>query len=149
MRQPPNPAQAVAFVWTGLLIGGSFIAAPAKFQVASLPLATALEIGRVTFRWIGFAEIALAVALVSLAVALRCSRGWLTLVPVALLAVQRLAILPPLDRRTLDMIEGASVGESHLHIVFIAVEVLKLAVLVWIALRLERGAPEKRLRHGY
>src|SRR5690606_24993326 len=39
----------VAIFWLGLLCGISFLATPVKFQVASLDLPVALEVGKVTF----------------------------------------------------------------------------------------------------
>jgi hypothetical protein len=37
------------FVWSGLLIGVSFVATPAKFLAPSLQLPQALDVGRWTF----------------------------------------------------------------------------------------------------
>ncbi|MGR3623560.1 hypothetical protein [Pseudophaeobacter sp.] len=44
------------FLWIGVAFAGNLVAAPAKFQAASLTLPVALDVGRVQFLWIGFAE---------------------------------------------------------------------------------------------
>lgn len=120
----------IALVWAGVSIGGSLIATPAKFQAPSLTMPTALEVGRATFQWLGIAEATLCAALLLALIAPRGVRWWWTLVPVLLFAVQRLAILPVLDERTLRIIAGEGVEPSNLHIVYIAIEALKCLALL-------------------
>ena len=64
MTRAAIAAAVPALVWAGVTIGGSLIAAPAKFGAPSLDLPTALEVGRAQFFWVGIAEGALCAALV-------------------------------------------------------------------------------------
>ncbi|MEZ5981006.1 MAG: hypothetical protein R3C54_01705 [Parvularculaceae bacterium] len=129
----PSIAPALALLWAGIVLGGSLIAAPAKFQAQSLSLPVALDVGRAQFLWIGMAEGALCAAFLA-AQSLAGGVNWkFAAIPVFLLLVQRFIIMPPLDARTLQFIAGQSVGESQLHLVFIAMEIIKLLVLFAIA----------------
>lgn len=121
---------AVAFVWAGVAIGGSLIATPAKFQAPSLSLTTALEVGRAQFFWIGVGEWVLCAAFV-VTVFLSWSTGQrLMVAPVLIFLVQRLALMPVLDAHTLEVIAGRSAGVGNLHILYIGVEIAKVAALL-------------------
>lgn len=114
----------IAAMWAGVILAGNLIAPTAKFQASGLSLPVALEVGRVTFRWMLVPEIVLAVLLI-----LVLRTKW-TAIPVTLLAIQWTFVMPPLDARTLDRIQGVAVGPSNLHLVYIGLEVLKLVSLV-------------------
>jgi hypothetical protein len=58
---------AMIMLWAGVLIGVSFLAAPAKFNAPGLSLPVAMQIGRQEFGALNCAEIALAVASLALA----------------------------------------------------------------------------------
>ncbi|MCA8895687.1 MAG: hypothetical protein ACK4HG_01220 [Agrobacterium albertimagni] len=129
----PSIAPALALLWAGIVLGGSLIAAPAKFQAPSLSFPVALDVGRAQFLWIGITEGVLCAAFL-LAQIIGGGVNWkLAAVPFLLLLAQRFIIMPPLDARTLQFIAGQSVGESYLHLVFIAMEIIKLLVLFAIA----------------
>ena len=129
----PAIAPALALLWAGLVLGGSLIAAPAKFQAHTLSLPVALDVGRAQFLWIGIAEGILCAAFL-LAQFFAGRVSWkLAAVPIFVLLVQRFIIMPPLDARTLQVIAGQSAGESRLHIIFIVMEVIKVMVLFVIA----------------
>ena len=130
MTRAAIAAAVPALVWAGVTIGGSLIAAPAKFGAPSLDLPTALEVGRAQFLWVGIAEGALCAALVGAFVFRPPVARWWLAAPVLLFAVQRFVLMPLLDARTLRTISGESVGESHLHLVFVALEFLKVGALV-------------------
>ena len=125
-----------ALLWAGTVLGGSLIAAPAKFQVEALRLPVALQVGRVQFLWVTIAEVVfLVVSLTLLAVAWRREAkvgkaGSLLLFAVAVFALQHLGLMPPLQARSERIIAGESVGESSLHLVYVAAECIKVFVLV-------------------
>ena len=58
---------ALIMLWAGVVIGVSFLAAPAKFNAPTLTLPVAMDVGRQEFGTLNLAEILLAV--VTLAVA--------------------------------------------------------------------------------
>lgn len=122
---------ALCFIWTGVSLGGAFVATPAKFQAPSLDLLTALEVGRAQFAWLGYTEFILMGLLI---IAVLFTRkdivwGWVTL-PVALFLVQRLGVMPTLDTAAIQQIAGQPPQSESLHIIYIALEVAKFASLV-------------------
>lgn len=114
----------IAAMWAGVVLAGNLIAPTAKFQASGLSLPVALEVGRVTFRWMLVPEILLALLLIGTV------RTWWTAVPVVLLAIQWILVMPPLDARTVDRMQGVAVGPSNLHLVYIGLEMLKLGSLL-------------------
>ncbi|GHB40015.1 hypothetical protein GCM10007094_31620 [Pseudovibrio japonicus] len=123
-------------LWAGVVLGGSLIVAPAKFQVASLTIPQLLEVGRAQFQWVGIAEIIFAALLIlplfyppireKLSLGAKC----FLLAALAALIVQQGFVMPPLSERTQSLIVGEPVGSSYLHLVFVAVEILKISMLV-------------------
>ena len=74
----------------------------------------------------------------------RFARWWLA-APVLVFALQQLVLMPLLDARTLRTISGESVGESHLHLVFVVLELLKVGTLVATAVAaLRAGSADAR-----
>lgn len=121
-------------LWAGLCIGGSMIAAPAKFQAETLTRSVALDVGRMQFHWVGMAEIFMVSCVLICFFTLRYRRRFLIFLPICLLVIQRCLIMPSLDARTLQIIAGDTLPSSHLHLWFIALEVMKIIILGIIAL---------------
>lgn len=117
-------------IWAGVSLGGSLVAAPAKFQAPSLELSTALEVGRAQFMWLGITEFVLCAAVVLLLFLSPGPHSKWVMAPIAFFACQRLLVMPTLDARTLEVIGGAPAGQSYLHLVFIIFEVLKFILLI-------------------
>ena len=136
---------ALILLWAGVLIGISFLAAPAKFNAPSLTLPVAMEVGRQEFGILNRVEIGFAVLTLALAAYLRPGRLiWLALAIAALVvAVQALWLLPVLDARALSIIQGETPQPAPWHMVYIVIEVGKLLALLiagWLALlRLRAG----------
>ena len=128
-----------------MLIGISFLAAPAKFNAPSLSLPVAMDVGRQEFGVLNLVEIGLAILTLALAAYVRPGRLiWLALGIAALVvAVQALWLLPLLDARALSIIEGETPPAAPWHALYIMLEVLKLLALLvagWLALwRLRAG----------
>jgi hypothetical protein len=123
-------AIALPFVWLGLVIGISAIETPLKFKAPGITLALGLGIGRLVFRALNRVELVIAAVLT--AVVAHRAHGWpLVLLGVtdALLLVQVFWLRPRLDRRAVRIIEGEDAPPSSLHIVYIALELLKLLLL--------------------
>ena len=120
----------LALIWAGVSLGGSLVAAPAKFEAPSLDLPTALEVGRAQFFWLGFTEAVLCALLTLAWLAGRRTNGAWMIAPIGLFALQRLAVMPTLDARTVAIIGGATPGESALHLIYIVLEILKFVTLI-------------------
>jgi Domain of unknown function (DUF4149) len=140
---------ALAMLWAGVLIGVSFLAAPAKFDAPGLSLPVAMEVGRREFGALNLTELVLAVVTLALAAYARPERTiWLGLGLAALIVlVQWLWLLPVLDARAELIIRGETPEPAPWHALYIGAEVLKLLVLLvigWLAL----WRPPNRLIEG-
>ncbi len=130
----------LAFIWAGLVLGVSFIATPAKFQAGSLSLATALEVGRATFRTMAVAEVGLIAIGIFLIIR---SKNWRTpfwIAPVVF-AIEWGAIMPLLSARTDAVLAGQERPGGQLHVVFIVLELVKIVALLWCGLGPRKAAP--------
>jgi hypothetical protein len=121
---------ALPFVWLGLVIGISAIETPLKFRAPGITTELGLGIGRLVFRALNLAEIAIAAVLA--VVVTHRARDWtlaLLCVIIALLLVQTLYLRRKLDARVVRIIAGENVAPSSLHIAYIALEGVKLVLL--------------------
>jgi hypothetical protein len=128
---------AVLLLWAGLLLGVSFVATPAKFLAPSLPMTQALDVGRSTFHVLAQIEWAIVVVVTVLLVpAWRSGTSRIGLVAgllavaVAVLAVETFVLRPRLDARVLRIIAGESVPPSQMHTLYIALEALRLVLIL-------------------
>lgn len=123
---------AIAMLWAGIALAGNVIAAGSKFTT-DVPREELLQVGVVQFAWTGYVEWALAaVWVVGLWNARRSRVLWLLVLPVVVLAVQKLGIQPGLSERTQATIAGETPDDSPLHVIYAALEGVKIAVLVAI-----------------
>ena len=121
-------------LWAGLLVGVCFIATPAKFMAHSLTRPMALDIGRATFTIWNNAEWLVLAMMVPPLVFWPMGRFF----PVAmlllcmLLLIQSAILLPALNARTVAIIAGGRPPPSSDHRMYIAMDVVKLVILVAI-----------------
>lgn len=127
---------AMLFMWTGLLLGVSFVATPAKFLAPSLPMAQALDVGRWTFHVLGWIEWGFAAVMtVLLATVWRSAKHGTGVVAILIgivaivLAVETFWLRPLLDLRVLRIMSGETVPPSSWHNVYIALEAVRLALI--------------------
>ncbi len=124
-------------LWTGMIVGVSFIATPAKFLAPSLGSRTAFDVGRATFEL--FNSIELGLAIVLFAMALYRERRVLTNVfaasVLAITVMQALVVLPVLGDRVSAIIAGYGVAPSHVHTLYVSMEVTKIGLLAAVASR--------------
>ena len=136
---------ALIMLWAGVVIGVSFLAAPAKFGAPGLSLPVAMEVGRREFGALDLAEIVFAVVTLALAAYARPERLiWLGLaVAAVVVTLQALWLLPVLDARAELIIRGETPEPAPWHALYIGAEVVKLLVLLvigWLALWRPRSA---------
>jgi hypothetical protein len=125
----------VSAIAAGLLFGLSFVATPAKFLAANVPLDQLLAVGRVTFR--ASAAVEALLLLVLLIVAPKGLRRW-PLAIAAVLAAQHWLLMPELDARALAVMAGEVLPPTPLHAIWIAGDLLRIGaygVLCAVALR--------------
>jgi hypothetical protein len=125
-------AVAALFVWLGMVLAISFLEAPLKFRAPGVTLRIGLGIGRVVFRALNICEMVLAATVVVTVVVDR--PGLLPAAGVAIAAAallsQVLVVRPALTRRTDAVLAGAEGPRSHAHLVYIALEVVKIVALL-------------------
>ena len=124
---------ALAVLWAGISLGGSLIAAPAKFQAPSLSIPSALEVGRAQFLWVGMGEALVCGLLIAALVFIPAPGPEFFAIPIILFTLQRLAVMPVLDARSLRVIEGGTAGPRSLHRLYILLEVAKFLILLGAA----------------
>ena len=138
---------AVCFVWTGMVLGLSFLETPLKFTAPSVTLPIGLEIGRRVFGALNLIEIILtivSIALVLLARA-RLHRGIAAaLVGVwVIVAAESLWLLPALDERAVRIIAGEALPSTYHHVLYIVLESTEVLLLVGAGIGL---LAERRLK---
>jgi hypothetical protein len=123
---------ALLLIWAGVVIGVSFLAAPAKFAALSLSLPVAMDVGRQEFGTLNLVEAGFAVVTLALALLVRPPRlVWLGLgLAVAIVALQGLWLLPLLDARAELIIQNQTPPPAPWHGIYIALEITKLAALL-------------------
>lgn len=124
----------LATLYTGLLLGVSFLATPVKFLAPSLTLPVALDVGRQTFMVFNITELVCALALLALALLAASRRPQMLAGGVLLLVViQTIWLLPVLDARVEIILQGDMPPPSQLHNLYIAMDALKLVLLIAVA----------------
>lgn len=126
-----------ALLWLGLLLGVSFLATPVKFMADSLSMSVALDVGRHTFAVFSYVEIAVAIIMFASVAAVRAGRAVILAAAAlgVLVALQALWLLPVMDARVDIIIQGGTPESARLHEIYIAFELLKAGVLVFLARR--------------
>jgi hypothetical protein len=130
---------ALTMLWAGVLIGVSFLAAPAKFAASSLTLPVAMDVGRQEFGALNLAEIALVIVTLALAAYARPERTvWLGLgLAAVIVLLQSVWLLPVLDARAELIMQGETPERAPWHMLYVGAEVVKLLLLLvvgWLAL---------------
>ena len=121
----------VSFSWLGMVLAISFLETPLKFRAPGITAPLGLGIGRLVFRALTAAELALAVALTA-ALALDKRGGVVAVVVVGLLwlmLVAQVSVLRPrLDRGRIVVARGTP-PRSRLHLAYVALDALKVVTL--------------------
>ena len=126
-------------IWAGIILGVSLLATPAKFLAPDLSLTEALQVGRVTFRVLAVTEAVLLTLALMLVLfkppVLRRSFLW-PVVIAGVLLFQYAVLLPFLNFQTDQVMAGEVPGQSSvLHSAYVAVELLKLGLLLFLGVR--------------
>lgn len=125
---------AIPFLWSGLLIGLSFIEAPLKFRAPGITRSLGLGIGRLVFGVLNRIEIALCLLLIAAIVSQ--GKGGLALELIgglaALLALQTLWLRPVLNARATSIINGETPATTYHHVLFIILESVKVILTLWL-----------------
>lgn len=119
----------VTTLWSGLVLGISFVAQPAKFGAAGLQRDTALSVGRRIFRAMHAVEAVFGAAALMLLAGAPAPVLRLVAAAVAILALQATVLMPRLSRRVDQVLAGQVLPKSADHMVFAVLELIKFGAL--------------------
>ena len=123
---------AVPFIWFGTIAAISFMEAPLKFQAPGITIPLGLGIGRLVFFALNKMELVLAAVFLFSLFGNR-SVGTLArslfVAIVVILGVETLWLLPVLDARAEEVINGTAEPFSRMHFIYIALDAVKLILL--------------------
>ena len=137
-------------VWTGLIIGISFIEAPLKFTAPGITIPLGLGIGRRVFLAMNIVEVVLGIMLVIALVSMwrnhrdrplpRFSgmRLW-SFVAIGMLLLKTAIIRPLLAVHTDRVLDGTFEGGSSTHYYYIGVEAVLFVALILLLITAVRG----------
>jgi hypothetical protein len=132
---------AVPFVWFGMIGAISFMEAPLKFQAPGITLGLGLGIGRLIFWTLNKIEIVLAILMVISLVANRPLGRFAFIVfgvIAGLLLLETVWLLPVLDARATEVINGTAAPYSNTHFIYIGFDALKFLLLFALGLNLTK-----------
>lgn len=123
---------AVTFLWLGLVLAISFLEAPLRFRAPGVTIRIGLGIGRLVFRALNAVEavLAAAVLVVVLAGTVRGGAVGAAAIAVLVLVVQLAVVRPRLTRRSDRVLAGEDAPRSHAHLIYVGLEVAKVAALI-------------------
>jgi hypothetical protein len=124
-----------------MVVAISFLEAPIKFRAPGVTLPVGLDIGRLVFTALNVVEIVLLLVLSAACYVVRPEPpAPILLVSVAVvLVIQVVAVRPPLSKRTDRVLAGAVLPRSRMHWVYIALELVKVGLLIALAFALTVG----------
>lgn len=130
------------FLWIGFICAISFMESWLKFRAPGLTLPVGLSIGKLIFGTLNKIEWILAVA-IGLNLIFAKDNVWVWpniyfAIPLLLLLLQTIWLLPALDERARQVIQGITVAPSKLHIYFVAFELIKVISLAVFGISLFR-----------
>jgi len=126
---------AMVFLWIGFVSAISFMEAGLKFRAPGITLALGLGIGKIVFRTMNKVEWTLAIGILLNLLFYQPVGGyevnllWFS-IPFLILLNQSIWFLPALDRRAKQIIAGDQLPPSHLHIYYVALEVVNISCLL-------------------
>jgi hypothetical protein len=125
---------AIPFVWFGLIGGISFMEAPLKFQAPNITIPLGLGIGRLVFYALNKIEIVLAILMLITFVKVKLKGKFAHFsfdIIVFLLFMETVWLLPVLDARAVEVINGtaAPASGSYTHFIYIAFDAIKFILL--------------------
>ncbi len=123
---------ALPWIWVGAVLAISFLETPLKFRAPGITVPLGLGIGRLVFRALNRVEAVLAVVITiavltgdadPTGVVIALVVAWLALIAKAAI------VRPRLGRRTDLVVAGEDPGPSHLHLVYIALELVTVVAV--------------------
>lgn len=123
---------AIPFIWFGCVGAISFMETPLKFQAPNITIPLGLGIGRIVFQMLNKIEIVFAILLV-ISFFLKRPKTKFPFyafgVIFVLLLLETFWLLPVLDARATEVINGTAAPMSNSHFIYIAFDAVKFLLL--------------------
>jgi Domain of unknown function (DUF4149) len=141
---------AVALLWAGMVLGVAFVAVPAQFAADGLTRPQGIDVTRQVFTRFDRVEFGLAAATLLLALLLRARPLLWSLLGLVwlIVALQSLWLLPVLDLRADQLLQGQEPAPGPWHGLFAGAEVVKLCALLAVAAVGRYGAGRGSSHHA-
>lgn len=127
----------VIFLWIGFVCAISFMEAWLKFQAPGITVPLGLGIGRLVFGTLNKIEWVFALAILIGLVLDKTTHPWiwgLFALSFVILLLDSFWLLPALDARAAQIIDGELLPPSNLHLWYEAGEIIKCAALLFLGL---------------
>lgn len=127
---------SICFIWIGFIAAISFMESWLKFKAPGVNLATGLSIGRLVFKvlnrieWTFFLLLVIFGFLSGIFSADGIFIQELCTALAVILLVQTIWLLPKMDNRAVKAINGEKLDKSKLHIYYVGLELIKMALLI-------------------
>ncbi|MBW1294419.1 hypothetical protein [Aquimarina litoralis] len=128
-----NTTIAITFIWIGFIGAISFMEAWLKFQAPGVTKEIGLSIGKLVFGALNTIEIAFGLTLLFFLLTRAKKIETLLIIlsiPLSIVIVQTVWLLPALDQRAEDIIQGKEVTKSLLHLWYVLLEIIKVIGLI-------------------
>ena len=138
-RREHSVFHTLGILWLGLVLGLTFVSATIKFQVPALQRQAAFALGKHSFLVTNRIELALALLLI-IALVVRRSRGITrptfiaSGIVLSILAFQTGWFMQVLVDRIDIIVAGGTPPPSSAHVIYVAIELLKVTALLWLGL---------------
>ena len=125
-------------LWAGMILGISCLESWVKFQATGLTKIAALSVGRTVFNAFHKVQLAFLLLLILIGVNAYLNRfeWFLMLIIACSFVIQTFVILPKLNKRVEQRLNGVTPAPSQLHHGYSFLELLKLIIILWLALKL-------------
>lgn len=131
----PKIIATISIFWAGMVAAISFLESWVKFRTPTLQKAVGLDVGRTVFGFFNKIQMALLIAILVLAfnvVNINSILFSILLVLTAIVFLQNIWLFPKLAKRVDYVIKGEPLPPSKVHTVYGLLEIIKLAILLWI-----------------
>jgi len=129
-------------IWIGMVLGISFLEAPLKFQAPNMTLSLGLGIGKLVFSALNKIEIIFSVITFIWLVVNFNKLTWLAkgsiLFVLIIVLIQSLYLLPILNARVEQILQGNEVEKTPHHLYFVFLEILKVISLIFSFIKIYR-----------
>ncbi len=125
----------IALLWSGMIIGISFLESWIKFQTPTLTKPVGLDVGRTVFSAFHKTQYGVMIILIITGLMVHLLLWyWLILAAIVFIFIlQGLWIFPYLSRRVDMILAGNKPSNSHMHFTYGILEIIKLGLLLCFA----------------